>query len=423
MIKPATTNGNKGFGRLDYVKITLLGFAITAMWQALHTIILPMQVADFVGEADKNTYLGLLTFVGLILAMLAQPIAGAISDRSRFKWGRRRPFILLGCLLCLPFLAGVGLASSFTILLVIYCLLQISSNTAQGPYQAFIPELAPPGKRGTAAGVKSFLEIAGGVALLYPIAILMDNYFAGEGATWLWMALTLLGIILFTIMATTIILVKEKPYSPGPRQSSLAAVINCFKIDLRTHRNFMWFLGSRLLVFMAFATIQQFALNFLTDVIGVANPAEATAKFSITAVAGMLAIVYPAGRFSDRIGRKPIAAFSGLLAAVGVAMIFFSHSYTVILVAAGILGVSIGAFSSTNWALATDLVAPGEEARYLGLANVATAGGAALARLIGPVIDFFNKIEAGLGYQVMLAVCFVYFVAGALLVLKIRGHH
>jgi len=80
----------------------------------------------------------------------------------------------------------------------------------------------------------------------------------------------------------------------------------------------------------------------------------------------------------------------------------------------------MGVFNSTNWALATDLVAKGEEARYLGIANMATAGGAALARLIGPVIDFFNSQNAGLGYQVMLLACFAYFLVGAVLILKIK---
>ncbi len=416
-------SGAKAFGRFDYVKITLLGFALTALWQALHTIILPIMVQDFVGDAEKNTYLGLLTFVGLILAMLAQPIAGAISDRSGFKWGRRRPYILLGCLLTVVLLSGIGLAPSFIILFATYCLLQISSNTAQGPYQAFIPELVPEGRRGTASGVKTLLEIVGGVAVLYPIAILMDNYFAGEGSLWLWAALTALGVTLLAVMAATVLMIKEPPAVAAPRQSLLKTLYKPFKIDLRANRNFLWFLASRLLVFMAFATIQQFALNFLTDVIGVANPAEATAQFSITAVVGMLVVVYPAGRLSDRFGRKPIGITAGLLAALGVAIIFMSHSYTAIIVAAGVLGVAVGAFNSTNWALATDLVAKGEEARYLGLANVATAGGAALARLIGPVIDFFNKATAGLGYQVMLGACFVYFVAGGLLLLKIKGRH
>ena len=86
----------------------------------------------------------------------------------------------------------------------------------------------------------------------------------------------------------------------------------------------------------------------------------------------------------------------------------------------GLVGISFGAFMSTNWALATDLVTEGEEARFLGLANLATAGGAALARLIGPVIDFFNAYSFGLGYSIMLLACFIYFVIGSVLLMKIR---
>ncbi len=199
-----------------------------------------------------------------------------------------------------------------------------------------------------------------------------------------------------------------------------ATLVKTFQIDIRANRDFLWFLASRLFVFMAFATIQQFALNFLMDVIGVVNPAEATARFSITAVIGMLVIVYPAGYLSDRIGRKPMGIGAGFLGATGIAIILLYPNYGAILVAAGIIGVAIGAFNSTNWALATDLVAKGEEARYLGLANMATAGGAALARLIGPLIDFFNTYTPGLGYQVMLGACFVYFVAGSLLMTRIK---
>jgi predicted MFS family arabinose efflux permease len=86
-----------------------------------------------------------------------------------------------------------------------------------------------------------------------------------------------------------------------------------------------------------------------------------------------------------------------------------------------LIGVATGVFMSSNWALAIDLIPKGEEAKYLGLTNLATAGGAALARLIGPAIDFFNAFSSGLGYSVMFLACFLYFLTGALLVLKIRG--
>ncbi len=408
------------FRRRDYVKITIFGFALAALWQSLHTIILPLRLLDFVPEAQKNTYLGWLTFAGLLLAMAVQPIAGAISDRSSFGWGRRRPYILMGGIVALLLIPGIGLAVSYAAIFIVYCLLQVSTNTAQGPYQAFIPELAPENKRGLASGVKALLEILGGVAVIYPIAIFMDRYFAGEGSQWLWLVLGILAVVLLGAMVATVVTVKEPSLTGGkPRASSLATLRQTL-IDIRANHVFIWFLVSRLLIFMAFATIQQFMLNFLRDVIGVANPAEATVRFSILAVAGMLVVVYPAGYLSDRIGRKPINIIAGLLGVVGIAIILLSQDYNSILLAAGAIGLALGTFNSTNWALATDFVPAGEEARYLGIANMATAGGAALARLVGIGIDFFNNQSPGLGYKFMLLVCLVYFIAGSALILKIK---
>jgi len=409
------------FGSIDYVKITILGFALTALWQSLHTIILPLRLLDFVAESQKNTYLGLLTFTGLILAMAVQPIAGAISDRSGFRWGRRRPYILIGTILAVLLIPGIGFFGSYAAIFIIYCLMQISSNTAQGPYQAFIPDLVPSGKRGLASGVKTLLEILGGVALMYPLALFMDRYSAGEGGYWLWLVLGALAVVLLGAMIATILMVKERPGIGGSQLPLLSALYKSFKIDVKINRDFVWFLVSRLLIFMAFATLQTFTLYFLRDVVGVANPAEATARFSIVAVVGMLAAVYPAGYLSDRVGRRPILVTSGLFSALGILLVFlFKENFMVIMLCGGLIGVSSGAFMSTNWALATDLVGKGEEARYLGLTNLATAGGAALARLIGPVIDHFNAYGPNLGYQVMLLACFAYFVAGSLLLLKIR---
>jgi len=416
-----TGTGPKGFGSIDYIKITIFGFALAALWGSLHTIVMPLRLLDFVAEPEKNTYLGLLTFAGLILAIIVQPIAGAISDRSSFQWGRRRPYILIGAIAAMLFLPGIGLAGSYIAIFFIYCLLQISGNMAQGPYQAFIPDLVPEGRRGLASGVKTLLEIVGGVALLYPIAFFMDRYFAGQGASWLWLALCALTIVLLGAMIATLLTVKERP-GTGSQLPLLPTLYKSFKINVRANRDFVWFLISRLLILMAFTTLQTFALYFLRDVVGVANPASATAQFSIVAVAGMLAVVYPAGRLSDRIGRRPVAVASGLLGALGIALIFlFQHSYILIIFCGGLVGISFGAFMSSNWALATDLVGKGEEARYLGLTNLATAGGAALARLIGPVIDFFNAYSPRLGYSVMLGACFIYFLTGSALLMKIKG--
>jgi Na+/melibiose symporter-like transporter len=408
------------FRRRDYLKITVFGFAITALWQSLHSIILPQRLLDFVPETQKNTYLGLMTLAGLLLAMFVQPIAGALSDRSGFNWGRRRPYILFGGIITLLILPGVGLAGSFAGITAVYCLLQVASNTAQGPFQALIPDLVPPDKRGLASGVKALLEIVGGVILVYISSLFINHYAAGEGSQWLWLVLGILTVALLGTLIATLITVKETPVNTGNQRTSLWTTLLRSAREITSHRDLVWFLASRLLVYMAFTTIQQFALYYLRDVIGVTNPAEATARFLIIAVVGMLIVVWPAGYLSDKIGRRSITFTAGLLGALGIGIIALSQEYNTILWAAGIIGMAMGAFNSANWALATDLVAKGEEGRYLGIANMATAGGAALARAIGPAIDFFNGRRHLLGYNIMLAVCIAYFIVGALLVFKVK---
>lgn len=409
------------FRRIDYVKITIFGFALAALWSSLHSIVLPLRLLDFVAESEKNTYLGILTFAGLILAMLVQPIAGTISDRSGFRWGRRRPYILLGMAIAIILLPGIGAFSTYAAVFIIYCLIQVSTNIAQGPYQAFIPDLVPEGKRGLASGVKSLFEIMGGITLVRLIGYFMGQYSTGDGSLWLWLVLGVLAFTLFVATAATVLMVKEQPGKGGSELSLLPAIYRSFRINVKTNPNFTLFLISRLLIFMALATLQTFTLYYLRDVIGITNPAAATADLLIAVGIGMILIVFPAGRLSDKIGRRPVVVSSGFLGALGIMVLFFSPSYGYIIFGGAIIGIAAGAFMSSNWALATDLVARGEEARYLGLTNMATAGGGALARLIGPVIDFFNSYTSGLGYQVMLGACFFYFIIGSVLLLKIKG--
>jgi Na+/melibiose symporter-like transporter len=409
------------FGAKDYLKITAFGFALTALWQSLHSIILPQRLLDIVPETQKNTYLGVLTLCGLLLAMITQPIAGSMSDRSHFKWGRRRPYILVGGAAMLALISGIGLAGGFTGIFIVYCLLQLASNTAQGPYQAFIPEFVPENRRGVASGVKALLEVAGGAIFVYVSSFFMDRYTVSGDTQWLWQILGILILVVAAALVITLFTVREPPiqdlsiqripFLQGIRHTLKAAFNN---------RTMLWFLVSRLLIYMAFTTIQQFALYYLADVVGVANPGKATAQFLVLAIAGMLLITWPAGYLADKIGRKPISIAAGLMGATGIGIIAVTRDYGTILWAAGIIGIAMGAFNSSNWALATDLAEKGEEARYLGIANIATAGGAALARAIGPAIDFFNNREALSGYNFMLWACMGYFIIGALLMLKIK---
>jgi MFS family permease len=218
----------------------------------------------------------------------------------------------------------------------------------------------------------------------------------------------------------TLITVREKTPQGSSALPWTSIIYESFRFNVKANPDFILFLVSRLLFLMALTTLQSFALYYFQDVVKIANPAQITADLIIAVGIAMLIVVYPAGRYSDKIGRKPILVCCGFLAATGIALIFFFPFYGLILFAGSLIGIAAGAFMSTNWALATDLVPKNEVARYLGLTNLASAGGAALARLIGPLIDVFNGFGAGSGYSFMLGTCFVYFIAASLLMWRIR---
>ncbi len=398
-----------------------MGFALTALWSSLNSIILPLVLLQYVDETQKNTYLGLLTFTGLLLAMIFQPLVGILSDRSRFRRGRRRPFVFVGTLLAIIFLPGIGLAGSVVLLLAVYCLLQISTNTAQGAFQAFIPELVPEEHRGRASGVKSIMELLGGLILVRLVAYFMDSYYLGDGERWLWVSLGAIGIALLGAMLFTVFTVKEPTVHLLSPPVKPLTVIKGLKINIRENRSFLLFLGSRVLMGIPGIMLQLFALYYIMDVIDVGEPVSVFGNLLVVVGISLLAVTYPAGRLSDHIGRKSVIILSGLVGAAGMIILFFAASYWQLMVSGVFLGVANGAFLSSSWALATDLVAKGEEARYMAITNMAVAGGSALARLTGPVIDFFNNITAGGGYAFMMGLGFLCFLGGAALVVKVKN--
>lgn len=89
--------------------------------------------------------LPILNLAGPITGLLIQPLIGAMSDKTWSpRWGRRKPFFLigaLGCAICLflfPFVAAVWMA------VLLLWLLDASNNTAMEPYRAFIADKLPP---------------------------------------------------------------------------------------------------------------------------------------------------------------------------------------------------------------------------------------------------------------------------------------
>lgn len=393
--------------------ISVYAFAVSILWNSLHPLLLPLKIEEFAPEALKNTYITALMTFGLILAMIIQPIFGSWSDKTRLAWGRRRPFILVGGGVSILWMAGIPNANTFLMVFLLYTALQLTSNAALAAYQGLIPDLVPKAQHGIASGAKNFAEILGVSVGAFLIARLAESRQVPLAY------IIILGIWFYAMLHSVIFIKEPKSLDTSSGVDGRYASLAALRWDFLKNRDFAWLLLSRLLFIIAITAVQVFALFFLKDGIGLENYASATGDLITVLGVLILVLVSPAGYISDRVGRKPLIVAAGALGATGVLLLLFAREYVHVLIAGGFLGACIALFLTGNWALATEKVPESEAGRFMGLTNLATAGGAAISRLFGPGIDLFNQVAPNLGYQVLFSVLALCFVAGGLLTLKV----
>jgi len=139
----------------DHLLLSCFWLAYNFEWGALLPVVLPHQIAALVGESRKELASGLVIGLGAALSLVATPIAGALSDRSTSRRGRRGPFLLVGTainVLFLVILGRIGGTGGILFFALAYLALQIGANAAGGPYAGLIPDVVPEAERGTASG-------------------------------------------------------------------------------------------------------------------------------------------------------------------------------------------------------------------------------------------------------------------------------
>jgi MFS family permease len=368
---------------------------LSFMWNALHPIILPAVLLNYVPNAQKNTYLGLLTFVGLFIAMLIQPISGAISDGWASRFGRRRPLIVLGTLFDFVFLLLLAFGGGLLWLFVGYVGLQISSNIAHGPLQGLLPDRVPKQQVGVASSLKTFMDMLSLIIASLLAGRLLDPQTRNPTN----IMLVLIGLLAISA-SITIFFTPEEPTHDRARLD-LRGVLATFKIDFRQNTAYWWLIAERALFLLGIYGVQAFAQYYLQDVLRVADPPRETGDLLAYITIGLVILVLIGGWLTDRFGAKRILYFASAITAVGMLLMLLATDVGGLKIFGSIVGAGIGLFLTSNWALANAL-APGEQAgKFLGLTNIATAGSGALARLEGPALDLLNGAWPGVwvGYK------------------------
>ncbi len=389
--------------------ISVFWLALSILSDGINSLVLPKHLLGLAPAAGSATILGLTTFAGLAAGMIVQPLAGQWSDRLRHRYGRH-VFVGVGLALLLLALPGLGLAHNLAALFVAYLAVQIAAGMAQAAQQGYIPDLVVPNNRGLAAGFKGLMD-TGGATIGF---VLLGSLLAGEGIA---PALAAIAASLVVTYLLAILLVREP--SRQKRSPARNSLPDAFHLDMGRHGLFVRVVVARFLFLLGTYAVGRFLLYFVADRLGL-DPGRAAeeAGLLLASLTLVTAVSAPLGGWAaDRWGRLPLMAAGALLSTAGVLGLITADSSQLILFYGGIMAVGSAAFASANWALTTELTPPNEAARFMGLANFGTAGGAAAAGLLGPLVDWGNTLAAGRGYTFLFLAAAAAFLA-SLLVLR-----
>ncbi len=463
----------------DYITINIYWLGLTTISQT-NGLVQPLLIQKFVGTDQQATTYGSLRLYTLMVALLVQALAGMLSDRSTLRWGRRRPFILVGTLLNMAFVIAMGASPSYQFLFGMAMLSQISGNLAQGAAQGLIPDLVPENRRGIFSGVKAVMDLLPLIIVALTIGGLIVKGL-------MWAGILVAVSILFVSMAVTMFAREETlPKAPEPLDwkpfarlvgmtlmflvvilgmgqivtwtgelfrdtSSLPLLLTVMGIagllamviavvvgvwgsvhisigseEARRYPSFSWWVVNRLAFLIGSTNIAGFAVYFLQARLGLEGEAAAGPASDLMMVVGILIMLcaLPSGWLADRIGRKRLVLISGIAAAIGTFVLVASSSMTAIYVGGCIIGAATGTYFTTSWALGTDIVPKEKAGRYLGISNLAGAGAGAVGAYIGgPIADYFTihaPQSPAIGYLLIFAIYGGLFLLSSLVLVRVQ---
>ncbi|MGW4945770.1 MFS transporter [Actinoplanes sp. NPDC004185] len=388
--------------------IGLLSLANLGLWMGYFgplQVLLPNQAQDLAG-IDKTTALGIITGAGALVAVLVGPIAGALSDATTARTGRRHTWIASGALLGCAGLALLSGQRTLIGLTLCWCVAQAGLNTLQAGLTAIVPDRTPVRQRGLVSGWVGLTQSIGVVVGVLLVTLVAGGYF-------------LIGSLVVLTVVPFLLLTPDPavPAGAAPRITlrGLAAV---FRFDPRAHPDFAWAWATRFLVQLGNAMATLYLLYFLRDRVHHSSPEDGLLLLILVYTGTTVLTVVAGGIVSDRTGRrKPSVILSGYVMAAAAGLLALWPTWTGALIAAAVLGLGFGVYLSVDQALITQVLPAAEDrAKDLGIINIANSA----PQVLGPALAFPIVAYLG-GYPVLYLVVAAVTVLGSVLVTRIRS--
>ncbi|WP_211215757.1 MFS transporter [Microbacterium indicum] len=414
----ATTTVSRTVEKTPRGYLPSLGIGAFAIYLATLTpalVGLQLKLLSIAGDGAA-TALSLVASVGALFALVVNPVAGRLSDRTRSRFGRRRPWIIGGAAVGFVALIGIGLATEVWMVLIAWCLAQAGFNAALAAITATVPDQVPDAQRGRASGI---------IGVGTPLAILVGSTAVALLPTDLLRfgvpaIVALVGCAIFALL-----LRDRRAQSNEGTPFTWREFFGSFVFNPRRNPDFGWNWINRFLMFFGYTGINTYLAYYLTDDFGVAGDQLANVMLvaNVFSVAGMVVASMLGGWLSDRFHmRRPFVTIAGLIMVVGLLVLAFAPSLGVVYAAQLVVGLGFGSYLAVDLALATSVL-PNEadRAKDLGVLNIANALPQSVAPAIAPaVLAFGSALPIG-GYSTWFLLGAVVAAIGSVLVYRIKG--
>jgi MFS family permease len=375
--------------------IALFATAWLGIWMAQLTpiqLLLPAQVESVAKGSDWTANViafGIISGIAGACALIAYPLTGALSDRTTSRFGRRRPWIIVGTLVFAISLILLSVQGSIVGVGIFWSLSIIGFCIVTAAITATISDQVPVNQRGFVSGWISAPQAIGTILGLALVVVLALSQFIG------YLVVAVLLVVLVIPFALT---VPDQALRKDQRpRGSLLTILQGFWINPVKHPDFGWTLLGRILVNLGNALGTTLLLYFLQYGLHM-KAADAQNNLLILTAVYLVFFVIAAlgfGRLSDRIGRRKIFVYiAAYLQAFAALILALVPDFTIAIGAAGLLGLGYGCYMAVDQALATQVLPDAHSrGKDLGIMNIATAVPQAVGPLLGAyLVLLFAKL-------------------------------
>ncbi len=397
--------------------IALFATAWFGIWMAQLTpvqLLLPKQIDDLLTPTDWTESVvafGIISGIAGACALITYPLTGAFSDRTTSRFGRRRPWILIGTVVFALSLILLGLQTTIVGVGIFWSLAIIGFCMVSAAITATISDQVPVLQRGLVGGFVSAPQAVGTVLGILLVTELMLSQIVGY---------TVVAVALLILVIPFVLVIPDEVLPKVLRAPfTLGALIKGFWINPVAHPDFGWTLFSRILVNLGNALGTTLLLYFI--MFGLNRPETAEDDLLQLTVIYLITFIIAAlgfGRLSDVIRkRKPFVYAAAYLQGLAALLLAFVPDFSIAMVGAALLGLGYGCFMAVDQALATQVL-PSSHTRGkdLGIMNIATAVPQAVAPLLGSFV-----VAALGGFTGLFIASAVFAALGGLAVVPVKS--